>query len=211
MKHSFAASGLLAAAALVAGRATAADLTVAVNNPSGKPVSFAVVTYTPSGGAAIPAADKARAFTMAQKNVQFAPYLLAVPAGATVAFPNEDRVNHHVYSFSPVQTFQFPLYGKGKSHTQKFDRPGTVALGCNIHDSMSAYIRVVGTPYYATTDASGRVTLKVPEGSGSLAIWQPTLDAPEHQTARPVAIGKTSVMQTFTVKVRQTAPTAGQY
>jgi len=189
----------------------AADLSVVVNNPSGKPVAFAVVTYTPAGGAVIPAAEKGKAFVMAQKNVQFTPYVLAVPMGATVAFPNQDRVNHHVYSFSPVQPFQFPLYGKGKSHTMKFDHPGTVALGCNIHDSMGAYIRVVDTPYYATTGADGRVTLTVPEGAGSLAVWQPTLDAPEHRTAKNITVGKTATAQTFSIKVRQTAPTAGQY
>ncbi|MGN6364486.1 hypothetical protein [Asticcacaulis taihuensis] len=202
---------LLFASAAAATAATAADLAVTVNNASGRPVAFAVVTWTPAGGAAIPAAEKGRAFVMAQKNVQFSPYVLAVPAGATVAFPNMDRVNHHVYSFSPAQPFQFPLYGKGKSRTMKFDHPGTVALGCNIHDSMSAYIRVVDTPYYATTGADGRVTLSVPEGAGSLAVWHPNQETPERQTAKNMTVGKANAVQTFSIKVRQVAPTAGQY
>ena len=209
MKHVFPVLGVLLLA--LSGTAMAADLSVAVNSPSGQPVAFAVVSYTPAGGAAIPAAEKSRAFVMAQKNVQFTPYVLAVPAGATVAFPNQDRVNHHVYSFSPVQPFQFPLYGQGKSHTMKFDHPGTVALGCNIHDSMSAYIRVVDTPYFATTGADGRVTLSVPEGAGSLAVWQPGLDAADHQSVKNITVGKIPAAQTFSIKVRQTAPTAGQY
>ncbi len=209
MKHVFPALGVLLL--VLSGTAMAADLTVVVNNPSGKPVAFAVVTWMPAGGAVMPAAEKSKSFVMAQKNVQFTPYVLAVPTGATVAFPNMDRVNHHVYSFSPVQPFQFPLYGKGKSHTMKFDHPGTVALGCNIHDSMSAYIRVVDTRYYATTDAAGRVILNVPEGAGSLAVWQPTLDAPEHQSAKNIIVGKTPATQIFSIKVRQTGPTAGQY
>ena len=193
------------------GTAMAAELPVVVNNLSGKPVAFAVVSWMPSSGAMIPNAEKSKLFVMAQKNVQFMPYVLAVPAGATVAFPNQDRVNHHVYSFSPVQPFQFPLYGKGKSHIMKFDHPGTVALGCNIHDSMSAYIRVVNTPYYATTDASGRVSLSVPEGAGSLSVWQPNLEAPDHQAVKNMTIGKTVAVQTFSLKVRQGVPTAGPY
>ena len=209
MKHVFPVLGVLLLA--LGGTAMAADLPVVVNSPSGKPVAFAVVTWTPAGGAAIPVTEKSKSFVMAQKNIQFTPYVLAVPVGATVAFPNQDRVNHHVYSFSSVQPFQFPLYGQGKSHTMKFDRPGTVALGCNIHDSMSAYVRVVDTPYYATTGTDGRVTLSVPEGAGSLSVWQPTLEAPEHQTARDITVGKMAAVQIFSIKVRQTAPTAGQY
>jgi len=209
MKQFFAALGLLLPVS--GGAAMAADLTVTVNGPSGRPVAFAVVTWAPDGGAAIPAVEKGKAFVMAQKDIRFTPYVLAVPAGATVAFPNQDRINHHVYSFSPVQPFQFPLYGRGKSHEMTFSHSGTVALGCNIHDSMSAYIRVVDTPYYATTGADGRITLNVPEGAGRLTVWHPALEASEHQSARHISMGKTAAAQTFTIKVRQTAPTAGQY
>jgi plastocyanin len=209
MKHLFPVPGILWLA--FSGPAMAAGLTVSVNNLSGGPVAAAVVTWRPDSGASIPLSEKGKAFVMAQKNVRFTPYVLAVPAGATVAFPNMDRVNHHVYSFSPVQPFQFPLYGKGKSHTMRFDHPGTVALGCNIHDSMSAYIRVVDTPYYATTGPDGRVTLTVPEGAGRLAVWQPALEAPEHQVTKKMTVGRAGAAQTFSIRVRQAAPMAGQY
>jgi multisubunit Na+/H+ antiporter MnhE subunit len=36
-----------------------------------------------------------------------------------------------------------------------FDKPGTVVVGCNIHDQMVAYIHVVNTPYFAKTDVKG--------------------------------------------------------
>ncbi len=182
--------------------AAAADLSVAVTDAGGKPVPMAVVTFTPSGGAAISAADRAGPFVMAQKSIQFAPHVLAVPVGSTVSFPNQDRVNHHVYSFSPVQPFQFPLYGKGQTRNLKFDHEGTVALACNIHDSMSAYIRVVATPYFATTDVSGRVNLKgLPDAAGTLAVWQPQLDAPEHSVAKAVNPAKAGA-QSFAVKIK---------
>ena len=192
--------------------ALAADIGVTVSDASGKPVSFAVVTFTPNGGAVVSAADRSRPFTMAQRNVQFAPYVLAVPVGATVNFPNEDRVNHHVYSFSPVQPFQFPLYGKGKTHSMTFTHEGTVALGCNIHDSMSAYVRVVATPWYATTDATGKAVLRgVPEGAGNLKVWQPMMDGGTHEAARAYTVAKTNPAQAFTVKVHQAAPVNGAY
>lgn len=191
----------------------AGNLTVTVTDAAGKPVPAAVVTFKPAGGAVISAADRSAAFVLAQKNIKFNPYVLAVPVGSTVNFPNQDRVNHHVYSFSAVQPFQFPLYGQGKTRTLKFDHPGTVAIACNIHDSMSAYVRVVDTPFYATTDATGRVTLKaVPEGAGSLSVWQPMMDAPEHSVTRSMTAGKGDAAQAFTVKVRSAAlPASGAY
>ncbi len=208
MKHLF----LCLAFVFAAGGASAGDLSVTVNDASGKPVKDAVVTFTPDAGAAISAADRNGPFVMAQKNIMFAPFVLAVPVGATVSFPNQDRVNHHVYSFSPTQPFQLPLYGGGKTRSVTFTRAGTEALGCNIHDSMSAYIRVVATPYYATTDASGRVVIRgVPAGAGSLKVWQPMMDAPDHETGRAMTMPGANTAQAFSVKVHQMMPMGGAY
>jgi len=197
---------------LAASAAQAADLSVAVSDNAGKPVQFAVVTWTPSGGATIPAAMKSASYVMAQKNVQFTPFVLAVPVGATVSFPNQDRVNHHVYSFSPTMPFQLPLYGKGQTRTVTFTKAGTDALGCNIHDSMSAYVRIVSTPYFATTAADGKIVLKgLPEGAGSLKVWHPLMDAPDHETVRAFTAGKANAPQAFSVKVRARMTQNGSY
>ncbi len=206
-------ASLIAVPVAFADTALATDLSVIVKDAAGRPVASAVVTFKPAAGAALSAAERQGPFVLAQKNIKFNPYVLAVPAGATVTFPNQDRVNHHVYSFSSVQPFQFPLYGQGQTRSLRFEHPGTVAIACNIHDSMSAYVRVVDTPYYATTDATGRVTLQdVPEGAGSLGVWQPLLDAPEHSVARTITPGKASSAQTFTVTIRAAAmPASGAY
>ncbi len=199
---------------LAAPHAGAGSLGVTVTDAGGKPVPSAVVTYDPaSGGAANDrSSDKSGAYVMAQRGIKFAPYVLAVPVGATVDFPNQDRVNHHVYSFSPVQPFQFPLYGPGKKRSLRFDHPGTVALACNIHDSMTAYVRVVDEPYFATTDEHGRVTLDVPAGSGTLSVWQPQLDAPEHSVSRKLTLSAGPAQQTFGVKLKGEAlPSGGAY
>ena len=181
-----------------------------VSDAAGKPVKDAVVTFTPAAGVALSAADRKGPFIMAQKNVQFTPFVLAVPLGASVDFPNEDRVNHHVYSFSAVLPFQFPLYSRGKSHSQTFAKAGTEALGCNIHDSMSAYIRVVTTPYYATTDATGHVTLRnLPETSGSLGVWQPFLDSGDHEMSRPLTVNKDTTSLSIAVRLRQATSAGG--
>ncbi len=190
--------------------ACAATLDVSVTDAAGRPVPSAVVTFAPvSGGAA---QGRGGSYVMAQKDIKFVPYVLAVPVGATVDFPNQDRVNHHVYSFSPVQRFQFPLYGPGKKRSLRFDHPGTVALACNIHDSMSAYIRIVDQPYFATTDDKGRASLDLPADAGTLAVWQPQLDAPDHSVSRKFTMSAGAAQQTFSVRLRAEAlPSGGAY
>jgi len=202
--------GILLPCLFAAPPVCAGALSVTVTDAGGKPVPSAVVTYEPAT-AGVPA-DKGGAYVMAQKGIRFAPYVLAVPVGATVEFPNQDRVNHHVYSFSPVQPFQFPLYGPGKKRALRFDHPGTVALACNIHDSMTAYVRVVDQPYFATTDDKGTVSLDIPAGAGTLSVWQPQLDAPEHSVSRKITLSAGRAQQTFGVKLKGEAlPSGGAY
>src|ERR1700726_109306 len=121
------------------GAALAADVVVSVRTPQGKPVSDAVVTL------AAPHSGPIRfpwAFRMAQHNMQFDPFVLIVPVGADVAFPNLDTVRHHVYSFSRAKTFELKLYGREETRVVHFDKPGVVDLGCNIHDNMVAFVVV---------------------------------------------------------------------
>jgi hypothetical protein len=64
-------------------------------------------------------------------------------------------VRHHIYSFSPAHKFDQKLYSGVAAAPQVFDKAGTVVLGCNIHDKMLAYVKVVDTPYFAKTDGAG--------------------------------------------------------
>ena len=86
--------------------------------------------------------DGSGRFVVSQQNLQFHPFLTIVPVGADVSFPNLDPTKHHVYSFSPAKKFELKLFAKDQSRTVHFDKPGVVALGCNIHDQMSAFIVV---------------------------------------------------------------------
>ena len=140
---------------LVAGPAWAGDLAVSLKTPSGKPVAEAVVMVAAPPGAPRAPIKFPWAYRMAQKDMSFVPFVLVVPVGAEVAFPNFDPVLHHVYSFSPAKPFELKLYGRDQTRVVKFDRVGIVAVGCNIHDDMTGYIRVVDTPFAAKTNAAG--------------------------------------------------------
>jgi plastocyanin len=157
--------------ALQAATAGAESVVVNVVDREGQPVADAAVFLTPAEGSA-PAGAGAASAIMDQIGYQFVPRLLVVRAGTEVAFPNSDNVRHHVYSFSEARRFELPLYA-GTSHAPvRFDAPGLVTLGCNIHDDMVGYILVVDTPWFGKTDAAGRIVLHdVPAASYDLAAW----------------------------------------
>jgi plastocyanin len=135
----------------------------------GKPVMNAYVAV-PQGVIEKPSEQPA---VMDQVDVAFVPHVLAIDQGQAVIFPNSDNIRHHVYSFSQPKKFEIKLYQGVPKKPIYFDKPGLVALGCNIHDSMLGYIYVSPWPEYAVTDDQGVATFsKRPD---ELAIWHPRL------------------------------------
>lgn len=141
-------------ALLIALPSTAATLDVTVSHADGGAVPNAVVYAIPSR--AIPAARTVA--TMDQIDRAFVPHVLPVRVGTWVEFPNSDNVLHQVYSISPAKRFQSPLYVGKPARPIQFDKPGVVAIGCNVHEQMSGFIVVVPTPYYGTA-VNGRLTI----------------------------------------------------
>lgn len=113
--------------------------------------------------------------TIAQKGKRFTPRVLAVPVGSTVYFRNDDDLYHNVFSLSRPNEFDLGLYRKGISRAKTFNSPGPVNLLCNIHSSMSAYVYVVDSPYYAQADRRGNFTIRgVPSGRYTVKAWHET-------------------------------------
>jgi plastocyanin len=164
----------------------AAPLSVRVVDAAGRPVRDAVVTLHPADGAARPM--HGGRFTVSQQNLQFHPFLTIVPVGADVSFPNFDPTKHHVYSFSAAKKFELKLFARDQSRTVHFDNPGVVALGCNIHDQMSAFIVVTDSAWTARTNAHGMVTFgDAPNAPARLVVWHPYLRAPGGQLQQAIA------------------------
>jgi plastocyanin len=160
---------LAAVILLAAGHAAAAPTTmvVEVRDARDAPVHDAVVYAVPETRVPPPA----RRAVVDQKNRMFVPHVLAIQTGTAVTFPNSDNVRHQVYSFSPAKRFQLPLYAGTPAAPVVFDKPGVVAIGCNIHDQMSAYLVVVDTPYFAVA-ANGRAELAgLPAGRYDVRVW----------------------------------------
>ena len=166
---------------LLAAPATAAELIVDVRNARGEAVPNAVVSLYPGGRPAALGASRP-VLRMAQRDTQFDPFVMVVPVGGEIAFPNYDSFRHHVYSFSPAKRFELKLYAKEQNRSVRFDKAGIVPLGCNIHDGMTAFIKVTDTALTAKSDGAGRARLvNVPPGLLVARIWHPHLRAPANQ------------------------------
>lgn len=175
-------------ALLFTGTLHAEPLTIQLTDAAGRPLAGAVVALEQPG---LPKRARAGASAeMAQKERQFAPRLLVVQVGTDVRFPNEDPVRHHVYSFSAPKPFELKLYLGESAPPVRFDKPGVVQLGCNIHDQMSAAIVVVETPVFGISNAQGTVRLERQAGAGTLRLWHPSLP-PTELRSRPLGEGAT--------------------
>ncbi|SRR5260221_8976023 len=178
----------------------AAPLNVRVVDASGRPIRDAVVTLYPTGAAARPAHAGGH-YVVAQQNLQFHPFLTVVPVGADVSFPNLDPTKHHVYSFSAAKRFELKLFARDQSRAVHFDKPGVVALGCNIHDQMSAFIVVTDSAWTARTNAQGIASFSdAPNAPARLTVWHPYLRAPGGMIEQ--ALGPAQRNMSFQVRLR---------
>jgi plastocyanin len=137
----------------------------------GKPLSgLGLVMLWPQKGAA---AKRVPQFhVIEQRNKTFAPHLMAVPVGSTVAFPNFDSVYHNVFSLSQPQRFDLGLYKAGDAREVTFTKPGIVRLGCNIHANMSAYLVVIDAPHYVVSEPDGKFSFRsLKPGKYKVRAW----------------------------------------
>jgi hypothetical protein len=195
---------LLAMVALWGGHALAGDFTVTVRGADGKPVPDAVVSVYPNGQPTKGPIKFPWPYRVAQQNIQFSPFMLVVPVGADVSFPNLDKVRHHVYSFSPGNKFEIKLYGHEENRTARINTAGAVAIGCNIHDQMVGFIRVVDTQYAGKTDANGLVTIQdVPAGAVVARVWHPYLRGLKNEKTLSIAsLGAGAVREAVSIDLR---------
>jgi plastocyanin len=153
---------------LAATAAGASGIAVQVQDASGKVLPDTVIYVE---GESLPAPKTPQRTEIEQKGLKFLPLVSVVQTGSKVFFPNHDRVRHHIYSFSPAHKFDQKLYSGEEAAPQLFDKAGTVVLGCNIHDKMLAYVKVVDTPYFAKTDGAGAARIELPPGKYTVKAW----------------------------------------
>jgi plastocyanin len=182
------------AALCAASAAHAGALTVNVVDAAGKPLLDAVALLEPASGKA--AVKPMPDVEISQAKRQFQPRVTLITVGTRATFPNFDTVRHHVYSFSPAKTFELKLYAGVPNAPVTFDKPGVAVLGCNIHDTMAAWVVVSDTPWFARSAANGHARIEaVPPGNYRLRVWHPGLPVNTEPTPVAITIGAADLEQ----------------
>ncbi len=169
---------------MLAQEAWATSVTVVIHSADGQPSPNVVVELTPVNAVATRA--PVSLVVVAQHDLQFVPYLTAIPVGTTVRFTNQDPFDHHLRSepggpsgsVPPAKEFELRLQAangdKGASADVKFDKPGSVVLGCHLHSSMRGHLFISNAPWVTVTDTNGVATFAdVPEGRAEMRTWSP--------------------------------------
>lgn len=149
-----------------------------------------VVWLTPVGAdALLPAVLPHEPYRLIQKNKQFTPHVLVVPAGSSVEFPNLDPFFHNVFSLFNGKRFDLGLYEAGSRRSVRFDREGVSYIFCNIHPEMGAVVISLRTRWFAMTGAGDEATIsQVPRGIYRLHLWA------EDVTAEQLAAAERQVL-----------------
>ena len=178
----FVATLLFASASTWAG-----SVIVTASDKAGTMMDNVVIYATPVGGMPFPTAAPETA-TIAQQGMQFVPYVTAVRTGTSIKFPNYDKMEHHVKSFSRAKEFEYKIYEKGTPPPVVFDKPGVVIVYCMLHEWMRAYVMVLDTPYFSKTPDTGIATIGgLPDGNYEVRAWHPdmgTIKPPLLQTVK---------------------------
>ncbi|MGD9582836.1 MAG: hypothetical protein AB7V26_04070 [Lysobacterales bacterium] len=130
----------------------------------------AVVYFRPA--VPVPLRPASEPQTMATRRKQFVPHLLAIQAGESVRFPNEDPIFHNAFSTAAENAFDTGPYGRGEGKRVEFASAGLVRVYCNVHHAMFGFILVLDTPFHTRPDSAGRFVLKdLPDGPGELIVY----------------------------------------
>jgi plastocyanin len=118
--------------------------------------------------------------TLNQRRFIFEPQVLAVRAGQTVGFTNDDPANHNVRAqdANPANTFNIntAVGALGRpEHRFAPTPPGrALELSCDIHPWMAAWVYVFESDQFAVTSENGSFRIQnVAPGRHAIAVRQP--------------------------------------
>ena len=111
--------------------------------------------------------------TVANRQMNFVPFVSVVAEGGKAVFVNEDPFPHNVFS-PDGEKFNMGNIPQNGAHQRVFHTPGPFTLLCNLHPGMLGYLLVTPSTWWAKTDAKGKFVMKhVPSGTYKVTAWAP--------------------------------------
>jgi plastocyanin len=111
--------------------------------------------------------------TIANRQMNFIPFVAVAAVGGRVTITNEDPFPHNVFS-PDNEKFNLGNIPQNGAHSRTFKNPGAYSLLCNLHPGMLGYLLVTPSTWFARTDSKGKFEMKhVPSGTYRATAWAP--------------------------------------
>jgi len=132
--------------------------------------------------------------TLDQKQCEFMPHVVAMPAGATLEIVNGDKLFHNVHARDGDRTvFNYAMPVPNHVIPKPMKQPGLLHITCDVHPWMRAWVDVLATSAFAVTDEAGSYTIAgLPPGKYTLRLWHERLGEKEQPVE--VAAGGTATV-----------------
>jgi plastocyanin len=135
-----------------------------------------------------------------QKGCRYAPHVLGVMAGQPLRITNSDTADHNVHAMPTTNAaWNESQKPNEPAITKSFNKPEMkVAMQCNQHPWMRAYVNVMSHPYYAVSAVDGRFEIaNLPPGEYTLVAVHERFG---EQSARVKVAPKQSAQAEFTFR-----------
>jgi len=137
--------------------------------------------------------------TLDQNGCRYHPHVLGIQVGQTLNIKNSDPLLHNIKA-KAVKNRPFNVSQPNVTATptvRTFNAPEVmVALECNVHGWMNAFLGVLPHPFFAVTGADGSFSIKgLPPGTYTIEAWHEKYGT---QTATVTVAGAAPKTQDFT-------------
>ena len=137
-----------------------------------------------------------------QGGCRYHPHVLGIRVGQNLEILNSDPVLHNIKAKAVKnRPFNVSQPSAGMKTMRTFSAPEVmVALECNVHGWMNAFLGVLPHPFFAVTGADGSFSIKgLPPGTYTIEAWHEKYGT---QTATVTVAGTAPKTQDFTFAAR---------
>ena len=114
-----------------------------------------------------------------QRGCVYVPHVLSLEVGQTLRVRNSDPILHNVHGYTLKGDREFCNWGQaaqGREDSRQMRKPGILAMKCDVHGWMQAYVCVAPHPFHAVTGEDGAFTLPpLPPGTYVVEAWHEKL------------------------------------